>query len=141
MARLAHDDPIILDKTIALCETILARPGFVSVRSAVADFMQNEATRDRYASLNKLGSELSQKQSNGTELSPSEIEQFEAAREELSNDPLASAFFDAQQQLHRLESTLHAYITRTLQLGRVPDESDFEKEGCGPACGCHSHEA
>ncbi len=138
MARLAHDDPIIIDKALALCETILARPGFSSVRDAVNEFMKDDTARARYAAVNRLGTELAEKQQRGAELAAEEIESFKAAREELARDTVAAAFLDAQHQLHRLEATLHAYITKTLQLGRVPTESDFASESCGPACGCHS---
>ncbi len=138
MARLAHDDPFILDKAQALCETILSRPGFASVRNAVSEFMNDSSARARYEAVNRLGTELSQKQQRGIELAPEEIQRFKSAQRELASNPAAAAFLDAQQQLHRLEATLHAYITKTLQLGRVPTESDFAADTCGPTCGCHS---
>jgi cell fate (sporulation/competence/biofilm development) regulator YlbF (YheA/YmcA/DUF963 family) len=138
MARLAHDDPIIIDKVIALCETIIARPGFSSVRNAVNEFINDDTARARYAAVNRLGTELAEKQQRGAELAPEEIESYQTAREELGCNAVVAAFLDAQHQLHRLEATLHAYITKTLQLGRVPTESDFAADSCGPACGCHS---
>ena len=49
-----------------------------------------------------------------------------------------SGFIEAQQNLHEVQETVNQYISKTLELGRVP--SDEEMEGCcgggGHSCGC-----
>ena len=49
------------------------------------------------------------------------------------------ALIEAQQNLHEVQETVNQYISKTLELGRVP--SDEEMEGCcggggGHSCGC-----
>ncbi len=110
------------------------------MRSIVREFFNDETARDRYETLSRIGRELAERQSQGNELTSDEISAYEDARAALDEVPGTAGFFDAQHQLQRLEGTLHAYITRTLQLGRVPEPEDFSCGNCGSGCDCHENE-
>jgi hypothetical protein len=49
-------------------------------------------------------------------------------------NPVARGFLDAQQQMQSVKSSVTKYVSKTLELGRVPSEDDFES--CGPSCSC-----
>jgi hypothetical protein len=41
-----------------------------------------------------------------------------------------------------VHQSINQFVSKTLELGRMPTEADFESEGggCGDGCGCgHSH--
>ena len=90
------------------------------------------------------GQTLQQKQQRSQQLSPEEISSFESDREALLNNPVARGFLDAQEELHHVHETVNRYVAKTLELGRMPTENDFESEDCGHGgCGCshgHDHE-
>ena len=35
-----------------------------------------------------------------------------------------------------MKETISQYVSKTIQLGRLPVEDDFKSGGCGPSCGC-----
>jgi hypothetical protein len=70
-------------------------------------------------------------------LSGEEIGAFEKDREAVLNNPVARGFLDAQQALHEIQEKVTQQITKTLELGRLPKEEDFESGSCGHGCGCH----
>lgn len=39
--------------------------------------------------------------------------------------------------MHKIEETVSSYVRKTFELGRLPNEDDFESGSCGPSCGCH----
>jgi hypothetical protein len=43
--------------------------------------------------------------------------------------------------LHQIQETVTQQIVKTLELGRLPKDDDFEDGSCGHGCGCgHGHE-
>ena len=50
------------------------------------------------------------------------------------NNPVAKGFLDAQQQMQRVQSSVTKYVTKTFELGRVPEPDDFNT--CGHGCSC-----
>ena len=51
---------------------------------------------------------------------------------------------EARGMLQEIESFIMAYVSRTLELGRIPKESELVAQqagsgggGCGEGCGCH----
>ena len=55
--------------------------------------------------------------------------------------PVTRGFLDAQEEMHHVHESINQFVSKTLELGRMPVESDFASEGgCGDGCGCgHSH--
>ena len=138
MEIIIEESPVI-QKTKELCETILTDPGIRSIRDRIDRFMGDEKSRSQYDSLVSRGQELQEKQENAIQLSREEISAFEQDREALLNNPVARGFIDAQEELHGVQQSIHKYVKKTLELGRIPSEEDLSESSCGSGCGCHGH--
>lgn len=143
MSMLA-DDSAVMTKTKDLCAAIAADADFLRLQGAVEKFLNDDTARLQYQSVHERGQELHQKQHAGVELSTSEIREFEAARDALFENEVASDFLDAQRELETLQRAIGKYVGMTLELGRVPNGDDFtaSESGCcggqdSSGCGCH----
>lgn len=134
MSHHAPDD-VIHQKTIDLCETIVSRPAFQSIRQRVDSFLGNEDAKNQYQTVVEKGQSLQQKQQTGQPLSDAEIQDFEKSREDLINNPVAREFLDAQQEMRAMQESVSRYVHKTFEIGRVPEPEDFES--CGHGCSCH----
>ena len=134
---LTAEDSIIVQKTRELCQTILDHPDFQSVRKNIDAFLADEKAKQEYQSLVERSEELNHKQHEGVRLSDQEINDFQSQRERVVNNPLAANFIRAQQEVHGIQESVNKYLAKTLELGRVPTESDMEDGSCGHGCGCH----
>jgi cell fate (sporulation/competence/biofilm development) regulator YlbF (YheA/YmcA/DUF963 family) len=131
----------VMEKTRELCAAIAEDQHFAKLQKDVERFLDDDAARLMYQTVHERGEELHHKQHAGVKLAPAEIREFEAARDELMRNEVASAFLDAQGELENLQRTINKYVNMTLELGRVPTEKDIvesEQGGCcGGGCGCH----
>lgn len=132
----------IIAKTRELCAHIASDTTFIELQSSVERFLNDDAARLQYQSVHERGEELHQKQHAGLELGAAEIREFEAAREALFQNEVATGFLDAQRQLETLQKQIGKYVGMTLELGRVPTEDEIEEASggggcCGGGCGCH----
>jgi len=135
-------DTLITEKTRELCQAILDQPDMVSARERIQNFISNDKARTQYEALMAKGQALQQKQQRSEQLSGEEISAFEKERETLLENPVAKGFLEAQEEMHHVHQSINQYVSKTLELGRLPTEADFESEGggCGDGCGCgHSH--
>ena len=131
---------VIHQKTIELCQTILDQPEMRSARQRVERFAADEKSRAQYEGLMAKGQALQEKQQRSLPLSGEEISAFEKDRDALLNNPVARDFLDAQQELHQVHTSINQYISKTLELGRLPNEADMDSGECGHGCGCgHEH--
>jgi cell fate (sporulation/competence/biofilm development) regulator YlbF (YheA/YmcA/DUF963 family) len=130
-------DGPLLQKTRELCETILSQPEFKSIRANMDKFMADNEAQQMYQDLSEKGQYLQHKQQQGVQLENAEVEAFEKQREKFFTNPIAKNFVDAQQQLHEMQDSVNQYLTKTFELGRVPEQKDFEGGSCGSGCGCH----
>ncbi len=141
MSMLAKESNVML-KTRELCDAIAQDIEFVALQGQVERFLEDDASKLQYQSVHERGEELHQKQHSGVELADTEIKEFEAARDSLMSNEVASEFMEAQQSLQTLQKTIGKYIGMTLELGRMPEAEDMEQaEGggggcCGGGCGC-----
>jgi cell fate (sporulation/competence/biofilm development) regulator YlbF (YheA/YmcA/DUF963 family) len=139
MTMTIEESPV-MQKTRELCQTILDQPSMQSIRQRIDAFMGDEATRTNYDDLVQKGQVLQQKQQNASPLSGEEISDFEQHRDALMKNPVARGFLDAQEELHHLQQSVHQYVNKTLELGRLPTEDEMSGGSCGHGCGCgHSH--
>ena len=129
------EDPITL-KTRELCETIISQPGFQQLREHIDTFMADDDAKAQYGAVTNKQSELHRKQHAGEDITEEDVSEFERLREILVNNDIARRFLDAQQEMHRAVESVSQYVSKTFQLGRVPNEDDFEQGSCGPGCGC-----
>jgi len=126
-------------KTKELCQTLLDEPGVRSIRQRIDAFLEDEEARAQYEELVAKGQALQEKQQNAMQLTDGEIAEFEQQREGLLNNPVARGFLDAQDELQQVQQSVHKYIKKTLELGRIPAEEDLAEGSCGHGCGCHGH--
>jgi len=128
-------------KTRELCQAILDEPALRTARESIDRFMADERTKAQYEMLMSKGQALQQKQQSAQKLTDAEIAEFEKERDALMANPVAVSFMKAQEELHDIHETVNKHVSKTLELGRVPTEDDFESGGCGSGCGCgHGHE-
>jgi cell fate (sporulation/competence/biofilm development) regulator YlbF (YheA/YmcA/DUF963 family) len=130
----------ILQKTKELCQAILDQPDTRSARRRIETFMSDEKARAQYEGVMTQGQALQEKQQRSVPLKGEEISAFEKDRDALLQNPVARGFLDAQEELHKVHASINHYVTKTLELGRMPTETDFESGECGHGCGCgHNH--
>jgi cell fate (sporulation/competence/biofilm development) regulator YlbF (YheA/YmcA/DUF963 family) len=127
----------VIEKTKELCETILTDPNVGSIRKRIDAFMADNTARGQYESLMTKGQALQEKQQQSQPLSDVEVADFESHRDALLKNPAARSFLDAQEELHEIQHSIQNYISKTLELGRVPTAEDMEEGSCGHGCGCH----
>jgi len=134
------EENVVMQKTRELCETILQQPKMQSIRQRVDAFMGDQAARSQYEHVVNAGQALQQKQESAQPLSGEEISDFEQRRDALLSNPVARGFLDAQEELHEFQQTVHSYVNKTLELGRLPTDDELGGGGsCGSGCGCHGH--
>jgi cell fate (sporulation/competence/biofilm development) regulator YlbF (YheA/YmcA/DUF963 family) len=139
MQTTIEETPVV-QKTRELCQTILEQPNIQSIRRRIDAFMANEKARTQYDGLVNKGQVLQQKQQLATPLTGEEIADFEQHRDALLQNPVARDFLDAQEELHQVQQSIHQYVNKTLELGRLPTEQELVSDGCGHGCGCgHGH--
>jgi len=128
--------PTIQAKLEDLCRTILTEPQLEAMRLQVDQFMINDDARTQYAKVSEQGEHLHHKQVQGVQLGDDEVSVFEKERDSLLKNPVARGFLDAQETFQSLQESVNKFVSKTLELGRVPQASDLEA-GCGSGCGCH----
>ncbi len=131
----------VIQKTRELCQTLLDQPAMVAIRQRIDAFMGDESTRNQYEGLVNKGQALQEKQQHSMPLSGEEVADFEQHRDALLKNPVARGFLDAQEELHQVQHSIQRYVSKTLELGRMPTEEEVHGGGCGGGgCGCgHSH--
>ena len=136
-----QDSSIITEKTRELCQTILEQPHILSARQRIESFVADEKAKAQYEGLMAKGQALQEKQQRSQQLSGEEVSEFEKERDALLSNPVARGFLEAQEEMHHVHQSINQYVSKTLELGRLPTEADFEEEGgCGNGCGCgHNH--
>lgn len=106
------------------------------MQETIQSFLGNTAARTAYEQVIEMSDSLDSKQDQGIPLSEEEIEAYETAREQLMKIPVASEFLRVQKEIHKVQETVHQYVAKTFELGRLPDDADFDEGSCGPSCGC-----
>src|SRR5689334_15428152 len=138
--QIGTEAPSIEQKTRELCQAILDQPNMTSIRKRIDTFMADDRAREQYDGLMAKGQALQQKQQTSVPLTGEEINDFEQHRDSLLKNPVARGFLDAQEELHQVQETVHQYVNKTLELGRLPTDEEMQAGSCGHGCGCgHSH--
>ena len=131
------EETAITRKTRELCQMILDEPSMQALRQRIDTFMADEETRAQYDGLIAKGQALQEKQQKSVALTGEEISDFEQQRDSLLSNPVARGFLDAQQELHQVQESIHKYVSKTLELGRLPSEEELTSDCCGhDGCGC-----
>ena len=136
MAATIEETPIAR-KTRELCQTILEEPSVKALRERIEAFMADVKTREQYDGLVAKGQALQEKQQKAMPLTGEEISDFEQHRDSLLKNPVARGFLDAQEGLHEVKESIHKFVNKTLELGRLPSEEDLSEGCCNHGgCGC-----
>ena len=133
------EETAITRKTRELCQMILDEPSMQALRQRIDTFMADEETRAQYDGLIAKGQALQEKQQKSVALTGEEISEFEQQRDSLLKNPVARGFLDAQQELHEVQQSIQKYISKTIELGRLPSENELSAGCCGEhehGCGC-----
>jgi cell fate (sporulation/competence/biofilm development) regulator YlbF (YheA/YmcA/DUF963 family) len=136
-AKLKFMPTKIEEKTRELCQTIVEQPEMASIRRRIDTFLADGGARGQYETVMSKGNALHEKQHNGQTLDGVQIADFEKHRDALLQNPVARAFLDAQEELHKLQHSIQNVVSKTFELGRVPTTADLEEGSCGGGCGCH----
>jgi cell fate (sporulation/competence/biofilm development) regulator YlbF (YheA/YmcA/DUF963 family) len=129
----------IEEKTRELCQTIVEQPEMISIRKRIDTFLSDSKARGQYETVMSKGQALQEKQAQSQPLDGAEIADFEKHRDALLKNSVARGFLEAQEELHGIQHSIHKHIVKTLELGRIPTEEDFDDGACGHGCGCHHH--
>ena len=55
-----------------------------------------------------------------------------------ATETLNATGISPDRRVHQMSDEVQLFVSKTLELGRVPQEEDFAGEGsCGSGCGCH----
>jgi len=127
-------DPPIVEKTKELCATLLEQPETAAFLKDMNAFLENEELRSRYDVLTMQGEALAQRQQLGLQIEPEEFEKFEKERDEWMANELSQKFLEAQKRMQGLQDQIHQYISKTFELGRVPESYDIDY--CCNDCDC-----
>ena len=131
------EESAITRKTRELCQMVLDEPSMQALRQRIDTFMADEETRAQYDGLIAKGQVLQEKQQRSVALTGEEISDFEQQRDSLLNNPVAREFLDAQQELHQVQESIQKYVSKTIELGRLPSEEELSSGCCGDhSCGC-----
>ena len=124
-------------KTREFCEVLLEEPNVKALRKRIDSFMADAKTREEYDGLVSKGQALQQKQQMSVALTDEEISDFEQHRDALLKNPVARGFLDAQQEMRQVQQSISQYVSKSLELGRLPSEQELSQGGCGHGgCGC-----
>ncbi len=128
----------IEEKIQELCAAIVADDEVQEARNTAETFLADEAAVGVYRQVAMAGRELEKKQRSGIQLTDEEIEAFNELQEKAEANPAVKSFQEAQQTLQDVAELINAWVTKTLEKGRVPTEEEvFPSGGCGEGCGCH----
>ena len=134
---LTIEETVIGRKTREFCEVLLEEPNVKALRKRIDSFMADDKTREEYDGLVSKGQALQQKQQMSVALTDEEISDFEQHRDALLKNPVARGFLDAQQEMRQVQQSISQYVSKSLELGRLPSEQELSQGGCGHGgCGC-----
>lgn len=129
-------DTAVLAKTKELCQAILDEPNMRGIRQRVEAFMNDDRAQALYDGLVAKSQALQQKQDLSIQPTGEELADFEQHRTALFSNPVARSFLDAQEEMHNVQETVHRYVVKTLELGRLPTDEEMNHGSCGHGCGC-----
>ncbi|MBP7949731.1 MAG: YlbF family regulator [Verrucomicrobiales bacterium] len=136
---------IDLDEALrTLCAALLQNDRVQQAREVVETFLEDDEARELYAALTRKSEELHMKQHAGEDLTEEDVTDFNRLRDKAFSDDRVQAFSAARGALQEMEDRVVAYVEKTLELGRVPEEHEVLRQGSGGGCcsgnggcGCH----
>lgn len=136
---IAQDDSVVMKKTRELCEVIISQPEFLSIQERVSAFEADAEARGLYDSLVERHQELQRQQGMGQPITDEEMDGFDKLRQQVFENRVAKGFLDAREEAHDLQMSVRRFVSKTFELGRMPEAGELEGGGggCGGGCSCH----
>lgn len=128
--------PAIEENLLALCQAIAAEPSVRFARDRAEEFLGDEAAVSLYRDVMNMGRALEQRHRSGESITADEVNTFEDLREKADSHSRIQAFNEAQDVLQTIANAVNAYVTKTLEKGRVPATEEMASGCCGGGCGC-----
>lgn len=122
------------DKIRELCEALIEDDNVAAARQRVERFLADPAATASYANLVAKSEELQRKEMSGGTVTEEEGQEFEALRRSTLTEPAVQSFMEARGMLQEIESFIMAYVSRTLELGRIPRENELTSGNSGGGC-------
>jgi cell fate (sporulation/competence/biofilm development) regulator YlbF (YheA/YmcA/DUF963 family) len=130
--------PLIQSKIIELCEVLVDDGDVKNARLRAETFLADDAAVSLYREMATLGRALHQKQHQGEQPNGEEITRFNGLQDRCDANPVITLFLNAQEVLSGVAEAVNAFVSKTLESGRVPSAEEMVKKGgCGEGCGCH----
>lgn len=130
--------PLIQSKIIELCEVLVDDGDVKNARLRAETFLADDAAVSLYREMATLGRALHQKQHQGEQPNDEEITRFNGLQDRCDANPVITSFLNAQEVLSGVAEAVNAFVSKTLESGRVPSAEEMVKKGgCGEGCGCH----
>lgn len=125
-------------KILELCQAIVADDSVKAARVQAETFLADDSAMSLYREMTTLGRSLHQKQHHGEEPSKDEVSAFNALQERCESNTVIGDFLGAQEALSGVAEAVNAFVSKSLESGRVPAPEELAKKGsCGEGCGCH----
>ena len=134
METTVKDLPIV-EKTKELCATLLEQPEIKSLREDMDAFLADETLRSGYDVLTMKGEALGQRQQMGLEITPEEMAEFEKDRDAWLANERSQKFLEAQKRMQKIQDDIHQFVSKTFELGRVPEIHDIDQHCNDCDCG------
>lgn len=136
---MAQDDSVVMKKTRELCELIISQPEFRSIQERVSAFEASDEARGLYDSLVERHQQLQRQQGMGQSITDEEMDGFDRLRQRVFDNGIAKGFLDAREEAHNLQMSVRRFVSKTFELGRLPEPAELDGEGggCGGGCSCH----
>jgi len=131
---------LVTQKMQELCALLLEQESFKQLRQMIDDFAADEASVAQYEQFMYQHQALQQKEMQDEALSQAEMDEYEQEELALYDNDIIRKFLYAQREFSHMHQTVSNYFTKTVELNRLPEPSDFKKSacGCGGNCGCGS---
>lgn len=134
METTVKDRPIV-EKTKELCAVLLEQPEVKTLRADMEAFLADESLRSGYDVLSMKGEALGQRQQMGMEITPEEMAEFEKDRDDWMANELSQKFLESQKRMQQIQDEIHQFVSKTFELGRVPEMHDIDQHCNDCDCG------
>lgn len=121
----------------ALCHAIATDPGVLAAREQAEAFLADDQAVGLYRDMMNLARLLEDRHRAGEDIADDEVRVLDDLQEKADANELIRTFQTVQDTLQNVASTVNAYVTKTLEKGRVPAPEEMVSGSCGTGCGCH----
>ena len=121
-----------------LCTAIAQDAELQTARQQAEAFLADEEAVDLYRDLMSRSRDMQHRQRNGEDIHDEDVQQLVELKHAADNHSAIQSFHSAQDTLQGVAEMVSAYVSKTLENGKVPTEEDLAPAGgCGAGCGCH----